>query len=123
MRIESSATLKPLEQENTARYRPDAAKQNAPGQVLYGENVPGNEDGTEVLAVKSIHEAVDDANKVLKIVNKRFEFSIHEETGRTMVKIIDRDTNEVISEIPPEKILDMLAKIWEAVGLIIDRKV
>jgi len=41
------------------------------------------------------------------------QFSIHEETKEIMVKVLDTDTEEVIREIPPEKILDMVAKIWE----------
>ena len=39
-----------------------------------------------------------------------------------MVKVIDAETNEVIREIPPEKILDLVATIWEMMGLIIDEK-
>lgn len=59
----------------------------------------------------------------LEIKNTRFEFSIHEETKRVIVRIYDMNTNELISEIPPEKFLDLIANIWKQVGLIIDRKV
>ena len=50
-------------------------------------------------------------------------FSKHNSTGRTMVKVMDRDTNELIREIPAEKVLDMAAKVEEMVGLIFDQKV
>jgi flagellar protein FlaG len=39
-----------------------------------------------------------------------------------MVKVIDNETNEIIKEIPSEKMLDMVAKIEEMIGLIIDEK-
>jgi flagellar protein FlaG len=59
----------------------------------------------------------------LEIKNTRFEFSIHEETKRVIVRIYDMNTDELISEIPPEKFLDLIANIWKQVGLIIDKKV
>lgn len=39
-----------------------------------------------------------------------------------MVKVIDAETEEVIREIPPEKILDLVAMIWEMIGLIVDER-
>ncbi|HHY78507.1 MAG TPA: flagellar protein FlaG, partial [Clostridiales bacterium] len=52
----------------------------------------------------------------------RFEYSIHEATKQIMVKVIDKETDEVIREIPPEKILNMVAKMWEIAGLIVDER-
>lgn len=66
----------------------------------------------------------DDMDKfALEIKNTRFEFSIHEDTKRVIVRIYDMNTDELISEIPPEKFLDLIANIWKQVGLIIDKKV
>lgn len=39
-----------------------------------------------------------------------------------MIKIIDDETKEVILEIPPQKILDMVASMCKQVGLL-DKKV
>jgi flagellar protein FlaG len=39
-----------------------------------------------------------------------------------MVKVIDNETQEVIQEIPPEKILDMVAKMWEVAGILVDER-
>ena len=38
------------------------------------------------------------------------------------IKIIDKDTKKVLKEIPPEKTLDMIAKVWELAGLMVDEK-
>jgi flagellar protein FlaG len=38
-----------------------------------------------------------------------------------MVKVIDDETKEVIKEIPPEKLLDLVATIWQIVGLFVDK--
>ena len=49
-------------------------------------------------------------------------FGIHEETNRVTIKIVDKDTKEVIKELPPEKTLDMIAKAWELAGILVDEK-
>ncbi|MDD3840311.1 MAG: flagellar protein FlaG [Clostridia bacterium] len=72
---------------------------------------------------QKIQGAVDAANDVVKAINKGFEFEIHDDTNRIMVRVINKDTQEVIREIPPEEILDMLGKMWRAVGILIDKKI
>ncbi len=39
-----------------------------------------------------------------------------------MVKLIDKETDEVVKEIPPEKILDLVASIWDLVGILVDER-
>ena len=54
--------------------------------------------------------------------NTSCEFGIHDATNRVTIKIVDKDTQEVIREVPPEKTLDMIAKVWELAGLLVDEK-
>lgn len=65
---------------------------------------------------------IEKANKAITGATCRFEYSIHEGTKEIMVKVINKDTQEVIREIPPEKILDMVAKMWELVGILVDER-
>jgi flagellar protein FlaG len=67
-----------------------------------------------------IKKAVEDINK--KTNNSEAIFGIHEATNRVTIKIVDKDTKEVIKELPPEKTLDMIAKIWEMAGILVDEK-
>ena len=69
---------------------------------------------------KQIRKAIDEINK--KAVNSEAIFGIHDKTNRVMIKIIDKDTKKVIKEYPPEKTLDMIAKVWEMAGLMVDEK-
>ena len=50
------------------------------------------------------------------------EYSYHKETNRVSIKVLNADTDEVIREIPPEKSLDMLQKMWEMAGILVDEK-
>ncbi|MCX7920751.1 MAG: flagellar protein FlaG [Clostridia bacterium] len=71
---------------------------------------------------KVVINAIEKANKAISGANRKFEFSIHEKTKEIMVKVINAETNEVIREIPHEKILDMVAKMWEMAGIIVDER-
>ncbi len=67
-------------------------------------------------------EAIQRANKAILGGNRRFEFSIHEQTNEIVVKVYNSDTDELIKEIPNEKILDMVAKICEMAGIFVDER-
>ncbi|HHW43390.1 MAG TPA: flagellar protein FlaG [Desulfotomaculum sp.] len=67
--------------------------------------------------------ALEKLSKTARIYDYRFHFKIHEATGRIMVQIIDQETGEVLNEIPPEKILDLVAHIQKLMGLLVDEKV
>ena len=67
-----------------------------------------------------LKKAVEDINK--RANNSEAIFGIHEATNRVTIKIVDKETRKVIKEMPPEKTLDMIAKVWELAGLMVDEK-
>ena len=69
---------------------------------------------------EKIRKAVEQLNKNMS--HSEAVFGIHEETNRVTIKIVDKDTKEVIKELPPEKTLDMIAKAWELAGILVDEK-
>ena len=68
----------------------------------------------------TINDAVQSANR--KMSHTRCEYSYHKKTNRVSIKVLNADTDEVIREIPPEKSLDMLQKMWELAGILVDEK-
>ena len=84
----------------------------------------GNRDDSQAKQTISensqIRKAVDEINK--KAHNSEAVFGIHDATSRVTIKIVDKDTKKVLKEYPPEKTLDMIAKVWEMAGLLVDKK-
>ena len=68
----------------------------------------------------TIKKAVEEINK--KVKNSEAVFGIHEGTNRVTIKIVDKTTKETIKEFPPEKTLDMISRVWEMAGLMVDEK-
>lgn len=69
---------------------------------------------------EKVKKAVEQLNKSMS--HSEAIFGIHEKTNRLTIRIIDKDTKEVIRELPPEKTLDMIAKVWELAGILVDEK-
>ena len=70
--------------------------------------------------MEKIHKALEILSEQLP--NTEAQFGIHDETNRVTIKLVDKDTKEVIKEIPPEKTLDTLAKCMEMAGILVDKK-
>lgn len=73
-------------------------------------------------ANEQLKKAVAEMNRKISNSNEEAVFGIHEKTNRITIKIVDKDTKEIIKEFPPEKTLDMIAKVWEMAGILVDEK-
>lgn len=74
---------------------------------------------SEVQSKDTIRRAVDEINKK---TNTEAVWGVHDETNRITIKIVDKDTKKIIREYPPEETLDMIAKVWEMAGILVDEK-
>lgn len=87
------------------------------------ENNTGGQEKQEEQQQKyqeKIKKAVEQMNA--KLYNSEAIFGIHDKTNRVVIKIVDKESKEVLKELPPEKTLDMIAKIWEMAGILVDEK-
>ncbi|WP_315121928.1 flagellar protein FlaG [uncultured Clostridium sp.] len=72
----------------------------------------------------------DDLKKAVDTLNKNFndkstylEYEVYGKTNNIIVRIMDRNTKEIVKEIPPKKIIDMVDKLCELAGVFMDKKV
>lgn len=79
-------------------------------------------DETAKYTEKDVKDAVEILDKVLEKNKSHVELKRHEVFNDLMIKIVDDNSGEVISEVPPKKILDMVAKMCELVGVLVDKK-
>ena len=71
---------------------------------------------------EQLKKMIAEMNKKINKTNEEAVFGVHEQTNRIIIKIQDKDTKEVIKEFPPEKTLDMIAKLWEMAGILVDER-
>lgn len=84
----------------------------------------GNEEAQATAAqnAQRIESAVKRANNTMRMAKTSCQFQYHEETNRVSIKVIDKDTKEVIREIPSEEALELIQKMWEMAGILVDEK-
>jgi len=70
----------------------------------------------------ALKRTIERANQKLVGGNSMIQYSIHDQTNQIMIKIIDKETKDIIFEIPPEKSLDAMARMWELSGVFVDEK-
>jgi flagellar protein FlaG len=79
--------------------------------------------GSEIpISEEQLVKAIEHAIKSIQGPQTSLDFSIHKQTKRIMVKVLNKDTGEVIREIPPEKQMDLLANLWEMAGILVDER-
>ncbi|KRL99119.1 flagellar protein FlaG [Liquorilactobacillus satsumensis] len=74
------------------------------------------------LSEDDLQTAVSKMNTRLLGRDTKLAFKIHKRTGRTYVELVDMRTEKVLQEIPSSKMLDVIGKIWDQMGIAIDRK-
>ncbi len=67
-------------------------------------------------------DVVNDVNEFIKPINNSLQFSIDDESGTTVVKVIDRETEEVIKQIPSEEMLALAKAIGQLKGLLVKQQ-
>ena len=101
-----------------AQAQPQDEKSSSDGSTSQQQQAAKNSQATP----DQLKKMIEEMNKKINNSNEVAMFGIHEETDRIMIKIMDKDTKEVIKEFPPEKTLDMIAKLWEMAGILVDEK-
>lgn len=66
--------------------------------------------------------AVDALNKLVKPIARNIEFSIDESSGRTLVQVVDTETNTIIRQTPSKEVLAIAKEIDRIQGLLIREK-
>ena len=80
------------------------------------------EEALKNISKEDIEDITKKLIKTMKAFDIELQFEVYKPTNDIMVKIYDSKTKKVIREIPPKKVLDMVAKMLEMVGLLVDEK-
>ncbi|MCO5495264.1 flagellar biosynthesis protein FlaG [Enterococcus casseliflavus] len=122
--VASVAKTRPIESldQETANLQP----QQQEGKLAEKKERTGaTEPPIHYFSVADQHKiaaSVAEVNQRLLGKDMKLAYEVHERTGRTMVRLVDMQTNEVIKEIPPANMLDVIGKIWDDMGIAVDRK-
>jgi len=115
----SSSTIEVPNQVGTSQTGNENANIKTAKEAYYKEKQGIKLPVGEELLLRNIDRAV----KALQGPETTLDISIHEKTHDIMVKVLNKETGEVLREIPREQTLDLVAKMMEIAGILIDEKV
>ncbi len=122
-RTESIEQVRPaVESTNTSRQQPSNDMVAVERLEFYQNEAKKVSEENQEDEEQRVIRAIEKANKHIKTYDRRLEFSIHDTTKQIMVKVINTEDDSTIREIPSEKILDMVAHLWEMAGILVDEK-
>lgn len=120
--------INPLSRNDAEQMISFLLKEEAKSEVNLASSFMSAENHEETEMVEEIEKEdwvwfVRALQDIFRGFNLGITFRVHEETERIIARVIDRETKEVIREIPPEKYLDMIARLQELAGVFIDEMV
>ena len=100
---------------------------NGSGQSVAVAQKQSHSDGDryqpKAVPLHDVHNAVNSINKALEVFNVERRFIVHQKSHQVVVKITDKQTGEVIMEVPPEEAIERYEKMQEFIGLLFNEKV
>lgn len=122
MYSESSQNTQVKAESTKQTKRKELTKERISAKTKETSSDTKNAEKERALEEKKIRQAIDEANQRARFTKKSFEYSVDDKTNRISITVRDQETDEVIKEIPSEETLNMLAKIWELAGIVVDEK-
>ncbi|TYT76285.1 flagellar protein FlaG [Desulfobotulus mexicanus] len=99
--------------EEAFKFRTDTNLEKARQTKEKGKDTP----------LEDLEKATKDLNKYMDELKTSLGFTIHDETNELLVNIINRDTKEIIKQIPPEELVAIREKMAELAGILLDERV
>ena len=105
-------------QEYNIQKKPRTAQENPDVSGKVGVDIQEDEE-----LFKAVEKLLETDTDVKNFDNTDLQYSIHEGTNQILIKVIDSESEEVIKELPSEKILDIVAARCREAGIFVDEKI
>jgi len=86
---------------------------------FYGQAVKPAENKTK----PQIHSTAADLEQIGLVFNKKLRFVVDHKSNEVIVKVIDKETDKVIKELPPEELQRLHSNLKETIGFLFDERV
>ncbi len=80
-------------------------------------------DAKEALSVPQLEKVAKQLQEFMGEMNRGLEFIVDEDSGRDVIKVIDKSSGDLVKQYPSEEVLSLVAKLSEATGNFIDSKI
>lgn len=75
------------------------------------------------MTVPQLEEVAKKLQEFMGEMNRGLAFSVDEDSGRDVIKVIDKKSGDIIKQYPSEEVLSLVSKLSEATGTFVDAKI
>lgn len=75
------------------------------------------------LSPENLEKVVQQLQDFMGEMNRSLQFKVDEDSGRNVIKVIDKESGDLVKQYPSEEVLGIVAKLAEATGVLVDFKV
>ena len=120
---QNSAPKKVTSDVTTTNVKPETIKGTTKKIDIASSSITFTENDKESIKEK-LSAAVETMNEVIDTTpHKASKFVLHDGLDKYYVQLVDAETEEVIKEIPPQKLLDAFYEMQKMMGMIVDEKI
>jgi flagellar protein FlaG len=87
------------------------------------ENQPQSNTVQEPLSSEQLEKVAQQLQDFVGEMNRGLEFLVDKDSGRDVIKVIDKNSGDLVKQFPSEEVLTLVAKLSEMVGGLVDAKV
>ena len=116
------STVKPRGAETGVATANPAAPSGSPPAVQANPPQPQGVKPQGQAPAQDLQRTVSDAQDVAEAAGASLEFTIDKDSGKTIVKVVDASTSEIIRQIPSEELLTLARNMTKLEGLLLDQK-
>ncbi len=99
----------------------DAQNQQKLQQNQYKNN--NQDEKAQPLEREQLEKMAQQLQDFMGEMNRSLQFKVDEDSGRDVIKVLDKDSGEVIKQYPSEEVLSLVSKLSESAGILIDKTV
>ncbi|GAB0109618.1 flagellar protein FlaG [Pseudoalteromonas distincta] len=94
-------------------------KQNDTVEQVSQTQTASNDD----LSLEKLEEVAQQLQNFMTDMNRSLEFHVDEDSGRNVIKVIDKESGDLLKQYPSEEVLKIVSNLAEATGALVDFKV
>jgi len=110
-------------QQDNVNSQVENVKQAEAAAQVEEQRIAQQQESEKPIGNEELESVVTEMNSVAQNLQRDLLFSVDEKSGGTFVKVIDKETEEVVREIPSKEVREIKARLEEVAGLIFKQSV
>ena len=112
-----------LNQSDSVKNQKEIAKEDDVNHIIDKKKLEGKkQDLSSIVKEKDFNETIDSVNQYVEMFNNKVSFTI-DNKSREIIHVYDNETGDLIRQIPPKEMIELVDKLEEVAGIIFNNKV